>query len=103
MDRVDLLGFSIGGFIAQEFVARNRNLVRKLMLVGTAAQGAEGIADFQAYEQTVEPRRGEERFIYIFFGKSDAAKSKGHDSSQRIMSRKQHRDPYSSDQVMQAR
>jgi pimeloyl-ACP methyl ester carboxylesterase len=102
LERIDLLGFSIGGFIAQEIVARAPGLARKLLLVGTAAQGAEGVGDFPAYEQMVGTRKGEERFIYLFFGKSEAARAKGHDSSLRIMSRQKQRDPFSSDQVRAA-
>jgi pimeloyl-ACP methyl ester carboxylesterase len=39
MERVDLLGYSLGGFIAQTIAADQPDLVRKLVLVGTAPQG----------------------------------------------------------------
>src|SRR6185312_14735388 len=38
---VDLLGFSLGGCIAQQIAAGHGRLVRKLMLVGTAPKGGE--------------------------------------------------------------
>jgi pimeloyl-ACP methyl ester carboxylesterase len=38
---VDLLGFSLGGCVAQQIAAENGRLVRKLILVGTAPKGGE--------------------------------------------------------------
>ncbi|WP_314944711.1 alpha/beta hydrolase [Bradyrhizobium cosmicum] len=42
--QVDLLGFSLGGFVAQEIVLRQPDLVRKLILTGTGPAGGEGIS-----------------------------------------------------------
>ncbi|MGC7095283.1 alpha/beta fold hydrolase [Amycolatopsis lurida] len=42
-DQVDLLGFSLGGFIAQVIAAEEPRLVRKLILAGTGPAGGEGI------------------------------------------------------------
>jgi pimeloyl-ACP methyl ester carboxylesterase len=39
--KVDLLGYSLGGCIAQQIAAEHGPLVRKLILVGTAPQGGE--------------------------------------------------------------
>jgi pimeloyl-ACP methyl ester carboxylesterase len=39
--KVDVLGFSIGGMIAQEIIAQARDLVRRLILVGTGPRGAD--------------------------------------------------------------
>jgi pimeloyl-ACP methyl ester carboxylesterase len=39
MERVDLLGYSLDGFIAQTIAADQPDLVRRLVLVGTAPQG----------------------------------------------------------------
>ena len=41
---VDLLGFSLGGFVAQEIVRQQPALVRRLILAGTGPAGGEGIA-----------------------------------------------------------
>lgn len=41
--KVDLLGFSLGGFVAQDIVLKAPELVRKLMLTGTGPAGGEGI------------------------------------------------------------
>jgi pimeloyl-ACP methyl ester carboxylesterase len=42
-DQVDLLGFSLGGFIAQAVVEQEPHLVRKLILAGTGPAGGAGI------------------------------------------------------------
>lgn len=44
---VDVLGFSIGGSVAQVLVADRPDLVRKLILIGTGPQGGEGIKNLQ--------------------------------------------------------
>jgi len=41
---VDLMGFSLGGFVAQDVVEKAPGLVRKLILTGTGPAGGEGIA-----------------------------------------------------------
>jgi pimeloyl-ACP methyl ester carboxylesterase len=43
-DRVDVLGFSMGGMIAQEIALMEPQLVRKMILAGTGPAGGEGIS-----------------------------------------------------------
>ena len=40
LKQIDLLGFSLGGYIAQELALVRPRLVRRIVLAGTAAQGA---------------------------------------------------------------
>ncbi|CAN7205322.1 alpha/beta hydrolase [Phyllobacterium sp. LjRoot231] len=42
-EEVDLFGFSLGGFVAQEIVLTEPKLVRKLILAGTGPAGGDGI------------------------------------------------------------
>ncbi len=42
--KVDVLGFSIGGFVAQEITLQAPDLVRRLVLVGTGPRSGEGMA-----------------------------------------------------------
>jgi pimeloyl-ACP methyl ester carboxylesterase len=42
-DEVDLLGFSLGGFVAQVIAQEEPQLVRKLVLAGTGPAGGDGI------------------------------------------------------------
>jgi len=41
---VDLLGFSLGGFVAQDIVRQEPDLIRKIVLAGTGPAGGVGIA-----------------------------------------------------------
>jgi pimeloyl-ACP methyl ester carboxylesterase len=42
-DRVDLLGFSIGSFVAQEIALRRPEILRRLILASSAPKGAAGM------------------------------------------------------------
>ena len=73
---VDLLGFSLGGCIAQQIAAEHGQLVRKLILVGTAPKGGEEhlLAVLQdAFSQTSAP----DPRLPLFFTKSPASQSAG--------------------------
>ena len=54
LPKVDVLGFSIGGFVAQEITMQVPDLIRKLVLVGTGPRGGQGMA-------TLTPQRS--RFL----------------------------------------
>jgi pimeloyl-ACP methyl ester carboxylesterase len=43
LQTIDLLGFSLGGFVAQDIVFKAPGLVRKIILTGTGPAGGEGI------------------------------------------------------------
>src|SRR5258706_14627737 len=43
LNKVDVLGFSIGGMVAQEITLQAPDLVRKLILVGTGPRGGQGM------------------------------------------------------------
>jgi len=71
---VDLLGFSLGGCVAQQIAAEHERLVRKLILVGTAPKGGEEhlLAVLkQAFSQTDAP----DPRLPLFFTKSSASAS----------------------------
>jgi pimeloyl-ACP methyl ester carboxylesterase len=44
LQQVDLLGFSLGGMVAQEVVLKEPQLIRKMVLAGTGPAGGEGIS-----------------------------------------------------------
>ena len=43
LDRVDLLGFSLGGFVAQTIAVKDPVLVRRMILAGTGPAGFKGV------------------------------------------------------------
>src|SRR6202020_1152982 len=53
LTKVDVLGFSIGGFVAQEITVAAPDLVRRLVLVGTAPRGGEGMATLTPEAQKI--------------------------------------------------
>lgn len=76
LSEVDLLGFSLGGCVAQPIAAEHGRLVRKLILVGTAPKGGEEhlLAVLQdAFSQTAAP----DPRLPLFFTKSPASQSAG--------------------------
>jgi pimeloyl-ACP methyl ester carboxylesterase len=76
LSEVDLLGFSLGGCVAQQIAAEHERLVRKLILVGTAPKGGEEhlLAVLrEAFSQTEAP----DPRLPLFFTKSAASQSAG--------------------------
>src|SRR5882724_8482041 len=51
--KVNVLGFSIGGLVAQEIAGQAPGLVRKLVLFGTGARGREGMASLTPEAQPI--------------------------------------------------
>ncbi|WP_059410754.1 alpha/beta fold hydrolase [Cupriavidus basilensis] len=75
--QVDVLGFSIGGMQAQEVALRHPELVRKLLLLGTGLRGGDPTMAPKVLEIAPNPVPTAEDFLYLFFGRSDAAKKAG--------------------------
>src|SRR5258705_12676595 len=53
LTKMDVLGFSIGGMVAQEIALQAPSLVRKLILVGTGPRGGEGMATLTQVAQRI--------------------------------------------------
>jgi pimeloyl-ACP methyl ester carboxylesterase len=91
LSEFDLLGFSLGGCVAQQIAAEHGRLVRKLILVGTAPKGGEEhlLAVLQeAFSQTGAP----DPRLTLFFTKSSASRSSGLAFLKRTQLRKDDRD-----------
>ena len=79
LDRVDVLGFSLGGFVAQEVALLRPYLVRKLILAGTGPQGG---PQMHGWRQDIadaarKPAPGAEEMLYIFFKHTETSRAKG--------------------------
>jgi pimeloyl-ACP methyl ester carboxylesterase len=94
LTQVDLLGFSLGGYIAQELALVRPRLVRRLVLAGTAPWGAPKIHRWSddvyalATQDVTEP----DRFLRLFFSGSEESRAKGIAYLQRISARTIDRD-----------
>ncbi|MFE3410536.1 alpha/beta fold hydrolase [Streptomyces mirabilis] len=89
--KVDLLAHSMGGFVAQEVALTRPELVRKLVLVGTAPKGGEGVGAMPPETEALffkEYENQEEMWLPILFSPSKESQAAGRAHLARIMSRK---------------
>ncbi len=91
LKKVDLLGFSIGGFIAQQIVLDHPALVRKLILAGTAPRGGD-ITDNQPVIENKEKRTQLQQILYLFFDNTPTSQAKGQEFLKRLALRQVNRD-----------
>jgi pimeloyl-ACP methyl ester carboxylesterase len=95
LSTVDALGFSIGGFVAQEIAGQAQSLVRKLILVGTGPRGGEGMASLTPEAQQIFGATYEEPdhlWLAVHFTKSEASQAAGREFLKRFRLRKENRD-----------
>jgi len=90
--KVDLLGFSMGGFIAQEIVETEPQLVNKLILVGTGPQGSEGLSDIGKKLSSAGSLSPKELFLAGLFAPSEHSRQLGEQSFARIKAKQEGRD-----------
>jgi pimeloyl-ACP methyl ester carboxylesterase len=107
LPQLDLLGFSIGGYVAQAFTLLHPQLVRRLMLLGTAPRAGEPSHDagYPKYATSIDPASGEsplEAFLYLFFSPSARSQAAGRAFWDRRHQRKIDVDKPSSQQTMKA-
>jgi pimeloyl-ACP methyl ester carboxylesterase len=101
LNKIDVLGFSIGGFVAQDFTRRHSGLVRKLLLLGTQPRGGDQDPDPRVAEIAAKPESTLDDFLFLFFGESEAARQAGLAFWKRRHERKD-QDPDSSSELMRA-
>jgi pimeloyl-ACP methyl ester carboxylesterase len=94
LSQIDLLGFSLGGHVAQELVLLRPRLVRRLVLAGTAPQGGPDLHrwsdDVYALATADEPTA--EHLLGLFFSGSEHSRAKGMESIGRLFQRDVDRD-----------
>ena len=103
IDELDLVGFSIGGFVAQEIALIRPTLVRRLILAATGPKGAPGMHGWR--DDIAAPARGEskpENLLYIMFAHTDTSQAKGMEFLGRFIERKEGRDAPTSDTARDA-
>ena len=93
--KVDLLGFSLGGFVAQDVALKSPQLVRKLILAGTGPAGGAGISKVGAVSWPLilkglltlrDPK------TYLFFTSTANGRRSAKDFLRRLKERKAGRD-----------
>src|SRR5712691_6851738 len=92
--QVDLLGFSIGSFVAQQIALTRLAVVRRLVLASSAPQGA---ANMHGWAPEVigaigTPKTTPEEYLDVFFTQSPPSRQAGQEALQRMYARTEDRD-----------
>jgi len=102
----DVLGFSLGGMVAQQMALDRPTSIRKLILAGTAPRGGEDIMHLD--KPSIGPHlqnpnlKGYEVLQKIFFAPTETSQAAGKAFIGRLMLRQQDRDPQPSPDVAPA-
>jgi pimeloyl-ACP methyl ester carboxylesterase len=83
---VDLLGFSIGSFVAQEIALVRPSIVRKIVLASSAPQGASGMHGWapEVIGAVGQPETSPAGYLSVFFTDSEAGRAAGQQVAGRV-------------------
>lgn len=106
LTQCDVLGFSLGGMIAQHMALDRPSIIRRMILVGTAPRGGEEIMHLDKpslARYLGDPNlRGYAVLAKLFFASTDTSRAAGEAFVRRITQRSHDREPSSGPQVAQA-
>jgi pimeloyl-ACP methyl ester carboxylesterase len=105
LESVDILGFSMGGFIAQQVVLDHPSLVRRLILVGTGPEGGERIDwrfTTEVAAHVAKDAPGPDDLMSVFFAHSETSQKAAREFVRRLGSRTAEPDDASTLQVRDA-
>jgi pimeloyl-ACP methyl ester carboxylesterase len=102
--QADILGFSIGSFIAQEIALIRPALVRRLILASSAPQGAAGMHGWapDVIDGVGAPETIPGRVLDVFYAPSASSRTAGQQAFQRMAARTQGRDQATTWETRQA-
>lgn len=95
LKQVDLLGFSMGGMVAQEIVLKEPELVRKMVIAGTGPAGGEGISSVTwvtFYDMLRGLLTGQDAKQFLFFARTPGGIEAGKAFLERLKERTENRD-----------
>ncbi|MDB5576566.1 MAG: hypothetical protein JWR80_1742 [Bradyrhizobium sp.] len=104
--QVDVLGYSLGGMVAQQMALDLSSIFRRIILVGSAPRGGEDIMHLD--KPSIGPHlanpdlKGYQVLQKIFFAPSDSSQAAGAAFVDRLMLRQADREPPSGQEVAQA-
>jgi len=101
-EKVDVLGFSLGGFIAQNLAETYPDLIRKVILAGTGPKGGEGITELLTTVNAGMSDGPGKVLRNLFFTKTASGFAAGEEFLQRLQSRKVNRDSPASEETVNA-
>jgi len=100
--KVNLLGFSLGGFVAQQIALDSPELVNRLILAATSPKGGEGISNLPNIMNEAFATAPEDPRLFLFYSKSSESIARGRQSLARVKKRKENRVPPTSMPSIQA-
>ena len=102
--RVDLLGFSIGSFVAQEIALIRPDLLRRVVLASSAPQGAAGMHGWapEVIGAVGAPETNPQGYLEVFFASTTASREAGQQAAGRIFGRTTGQDEPTTWQTRQA-
>jgi pimeloyl-ACP methyl ester carboxylesterase len=85
-ERVDLLGFSLGSFVAQEVALVRPDLLRRVVLASSAPQGAAGMHGWapEVIGAVGVPDVTPQGYLSVFFAPTDTSREAGRQAAGRI-------------------
>ena len=94
LDQVDILGFSIGSFVAQQIALVRPAVVRRLILASSAPQGAAGMHGWapDVIGAIGTQKASPENYLGVFFTQSPSSRQAGREALQRMYARTEDRD-----------
>jgi pimeloyl-ACP methyl ester carboxylesterase len=95
LDQVDLLGFSLGGFVSQAIAQEEPQLVRRIVLAGTGPAGGEGIDKVTPITLRAMLRGAltfKDPKTYLFFTRTPNGRTAAREFLKRLKERKENRD-----------
>jgi pimeloyl-ACP methyl ester carboxylesterase len=94
LDQADILGFSIGSFVAQQIALVRPALVRKLILASSAPQGAAGMHGWapEVIGAVGTPKTSADSYLDVFFTQLSSSRQAGREALQRMYARTEDRD-----------
>jgi pimeloyl-ACP methyl ester carboxylesterase len=86
LERVDLLGFSTGSFVAQEIALVRPDLLRRVVLASSAPQGAAGMHGWapEVIAAVGTSETSPEGYLSVFFAPTDTSRKAGQQAAARI-------------------
>src|SRR6185436_16650484 len=105
LQRVDLLGFSLGSFVAQEIALIRPDLLRRVVLASSAPQGAAGMHGWapEVIGAVGVPEVTPQGYLSVFFAPTDTSREAGQQAAVRIFgARTTGRDEPTTSQTRQA-
>jgi pimeloyl-ACP methyl ester carboxylesterase len=103
-NQADLLGFSIGSFVAQEIALIRPDLLRRVVLASSAPQGADGMHGWapDVIRAVGAPEPNPQGYIDVFFAPTSTSREAGQRVAGRIFGKKANQDVPTTWQTRQA-